>query len=137
MKKREELLEKMKKIEQEIKVLEKQKMELVKGLEEISISEWRKKKEEGWEPFVFYSSYYGSECGIEGTKIFYAFSPNSKFDAAKWTKAKFSHGDRTMEETNREFENFLDSLQYDQYDIVDDYVIQAVWPELYQDWKRL
>jgi len=125
--------EKIKELSMQLEILQKQKKEIV---ERQQIVVWQERKKNGWKPFIYYSSYYGSECGTSDEKIFYAFSPNVP-NIDKWRDVKFAHGDRTMEQTNRDFEDFLDHINDDDCDIVDDNIAQAVWPELYEEYKKL
>jgi len=132
-----ELLEKkLKVIEKAIEKLETRKNEISNKIKEIEIEEWKKRKEDGWVPFVFFSSYYGSECNVGDTKLFYVFAPTI-FNIDSWKNVEFSHGDSTESETNKKFEEFIDSIKYADYDFLDDDIVEAVWPELYQNYKRL
>jgi len=139
MEERELLQKKIKVLEKGIKNLEIKKQFLEKKLKEFDIKKWERRKNEGWRVFLYHSSYYGSECGVESTKLIYAFSPAaaSHVNIDYWKNAKFSHGDSTMSESNKEFEKIIDSLELDEYDYLDDDIAQAVWPELYEVYKRL
>jgi hypothetical protein len=133
---KEELFKKLKEVEEKIKKIEKEKKEIEEEIKKIEIGEWKERRNEGWQPFVFYSSYYGSECGRGDTKLFYVFAP-TKIDIKKWKNVEFSHGDSTESETNKNFEKELDKLRWEDYDFIDDYIVQAVWPELYEEYKKL
>jgi hypothetical protein len=128
--------EKIKKLSIQLEILQKQKKEIVEG-QQIAI--WQERRKNGWKPFIYYSSYYGSECGVSDTKLLYVFSPAAAefIDLEKWKNVEFSHGDSTESETNKEFEKELEKLDYDCYDYVEDHIIQAVWPELYEIYKRM
>jgi len=131
--------EEIKLIEKAIQKLEKRKLELKREMDEVKNREWKNRKDKGWRPFIFFSSYYGSECHVGDSKIFYVFSPMAadKINIEKWAKAHFAHGDRTQESDNEEFEKAIDELAFEDYDYLDDNTIQAVWPELYEVWKKL
>jgi hypothetical protein len=133
------LNEKIKKIEKVIFLLEEKKRYFKREIEKLEIEEWREKKANGWVPFVYFSSYYGSECGSDGTKLFYAFAPAAadKINLKMFEKVSFSHGDSTMSETNKQFENMLKEIAEDDYDYLDDCIAQAVWPELYKRYQKL
>jgi hypothetical protein len=131
------LEEKIKKIEKTISLLESKKRYFQQEIEKIEVEEWKKKREEGWQGFIFYSSYYGSECGVDASKLFYVFAPTANIDIERWKNVEFSHGDSTESETNKEFEKELKKLSDSDYDYVDDHIIQAVWPELYETYKRM
>jgi hypothetical protein len=118
----------------ELEILEKEREKIIEN-QQIEI--WKKRRDEGWIPFIFYSSYYGTEYNTDGSKFFYVFSPVVAVNIEKFKKMTFAHGDHTMEDTNKSFESFIDSLEYSDYDFLDDYIIQAVWPELYNDWKKI
>jgi len=130
---REILKEKIKKIEKVISLLENKKRCFQQEIKKIEISEWKEKKANGWKPFIYYSSYYGSECGVGDVKLFYVFPPYVNIE--KWRGIYFSHGDSTENETNKEWEKFTDSIE--DCDYVDDHIIQSVWPELYEEYQRL
>jgi len=135
MEERIKIIEKrIREISAELEILEREKKEILKGQQ---VALWTERRNAGWQPFIFYSSYYGSECGKECDKLFYVFSPTAKIDVQKWQKIRFSHGDSTMSETNKELEKELEKLDFSEYDYIDDDTIQAVWPELYRDWRKL
>ena len=111
--------------------LRKQKQEVVKEIKIAQIKEWDSKKLAGWNAFIFNSTYYGNEIGEGDTQIIYIFAPHINIE--QWKNVEFSHGDSTESQSNKRFDEFIDSLDKGDYECcIDKDIIQVVWPELYK-----
>jgi len=123
-------------LEKAIERLEEKKRKIEEAKREEEIREWLRRKDEGWQIFVLYSSYYGSECGEDSEIHFFCFAPHVNIE--KWEKVEFSHGNSTQAESNTKFGKFINSLtervDYESY--LDEEVVQAVWPEVYKKYEK-
>jgi indole-3-glycerol phosphate synthase len=105
-------------IERAIKKLEEKRNKIKNEIKEQEIEEWKKRKEEGWIPFVLKTPYESND-GERGVIVdYYAFSPSHK----------------NIEE-NLDLESFIKELKRDEdyYYFNDEYIFRAVWPEKYID----
>jgi len=66
----------------------------------------------GWQPFLYYSAYYGSHYGADWWKEF-LFRP--EVDISEWEGATFGHGSRRDGPEAVEFRRWLDTLSPQQY----------------------
>jgi hypothetical protein len=107
-------------IERGIERLEQKRKKIKEEIKKEEIEKWKKRREEGWIPFVlktYYNNDDGERCIIAE---YYAFSP--------------SHELKNIEE-NLDLESFLKELKRDEdyYYFNDEYIFRAVWPEKYID----
>lgn len=67
-------------------------------------------EEKGWKKFCFFSEYYGShpECGEGDKEEEYIFRPG--IDAERWGGVCFGHGHSGQNESNDEFDSWLEGL---------------------------
>lgn len=70
---------------------------------------------EGWQKFIFSSSYYGShnEYGDNDVFVVYLFAPS--VDLSLWADKSFTHGHYGESEDNESFELWLEQLPDDSF----------------------
>ncbi len=75
----------------------------------------QEKQNEGWQLFVFFSSYQGSheEMGEADERKTYLFHPD--IELSGWNEVKFHHGHWGCSQHNSQFEAWLQALSDDQY----------------------
>lgn len=75
----------------------------------------KKREKEGWQKFKFSSLYYGShpENGEGDIEINYLFHPG--VDVSPWKNAQFSHGHSHKEESNNNFEEWIEKMGEEDY----------------------
>jgi C4-type Zn-finger protein len=108
----------LKVVEKAMEILESKREKIKNQIKKEEIEKWKKRKNEGWIPFVLkMPSSYEDDDGGSIIVDYYAFAPSTVINKL---------------ETLETLENFLKSLSNDDYHYFNDETIfQAVWPEKY------